>query len=243
MIAAWLFPFRPFRESPLAGFFLKPGEVVPPVTLSLSPPRQPSDLPPVTTAPTQATATEALTAELLRPTKIESAQPRRQKEASQGDKFASRYLSAAAGSGNSAAWTVATTSDQDDSDDVASAIGSALVSGGKELVFPFRNIDAQHSIAADLFRGDRSILSRLHLSRFCSHIVVGRLTTTPFGSIDGLFIVRATLSLRVLTCEGEFVRQFDITEKGGGLNSDAGRQRAIDELKATLPNRVASEIN
>jgi hypothetical protein len=137
-------------------------------------------------------------------------------------------------------WAVLVYGDTD-TDEIASTVSQSLRRAGRDTVTLFRDGATEQTVATDLFRGNASIAAELELAKYCTRILVGRVSALSLGSTDGLTIARASVTFRLLDADGRVLKDLEISEKGGGLTEEAAIARAVDELRAVLPERL-SEI-
>jgi hypothetical protein len=102
--------------------------------------------------------------------------------------------------------------------------------------------DEQHA-APDVFRGSSDFLRDLQPGRFCSRILAGKLSVVRVGATEGITFAKATLSVHILSPTGEALKEFVLTEKGGGEDDSSARRRAIDELLESIPRELPGRIN
>jgi hypothetical protein len=76
-------------------------------------------------------------------------------------------------------------------DDVRAAAAGALRAAGRDTVNLYRDAAAERRAAAELFGGSSQLGRQLRLSRYCTRVLVGRLSTTRLSAEDGLVIAQA----------------------------------------------------
>jgi hypothetical protein len=139
-------------------------------------------------------------------------------------------------------WAVLLFGDQERRDDVLSSVRSALSGGGHDTVSLFRKVSDEQRLAPEFFRGSSDHLRQLDAGRYCSRILTGKLVVVPIGTTEGITIARATLSVRVVSPEGDLLRSFDFAEKGGGEDDSSARRHAVDELIETITRELPAKI-
>lgn len=138
-------------------------------------------------------------------------------------------------------WSVLVFGDQR-AGDVAMSLTDALSNHGKETVVLFRDERVERGVAPDLFRGNSSLLARLDVARYCDHLLVGRVQTSFLGAMEGLIVVRAVLSVRLLDGNGRVMGNFEVMEKGGGHTEEAATENAIVALRNAVPARISEAL-
>lgn len=145
-------------------------------------------------------------------------------------------------SGDTGPWAVILVGDHPERrDDVASWIRSALGGGGHDTVSLFRKVSDEQRIGVSLFRGGVGVLAGFDAGRYCSRILVGKLSVASLGSTEGLTVARATLAVHVLSPAGEMQKAFELAEKGGGVNDETARVNAINELQTVIQRELAAK--
>jgi hypothetical protein len=145
-------------------------------------------------------------------------------------------------SGENGPWAVILIGDHPERrDDVASWVRSALGGGGHDGVSLFRKVSDEQRVGVSLFRGGVGVLSGLDAGRYCSRILVGKLSVASLGSTEGLTIARATLAVHLLSPAGEMQKAFELTEKGGGVNDETAQVNAINELQTVIQRDLAAK--
>lgn len=114
----------------------------------------------------------------------------------------------------------------------------SLRSQGRDTVNLFRSADAEQAVAPALFGGNTSLGAQLHLGTYCTRVLVGRLTTASEPPTDGLAVAQAKITFRLLTPDGNIVREAEFSEKEGGGYESQAVSRAIDSLRASLPDKL-----
>jgi hypothetical protein len=122
--------------------------------------------------------------------------------------------------------------------DLGSAAVQTIGNQGGRTVSLFRDSSSEERFAPELFRGSHSVAARLRLARYCTRLLIGRVTATSLGSLNGLIVARATVSFHLLSADGSIIKQVDVTEKGGGLTDEAAIANAIEELRGSLSQRL-----
>jgi len=140
-------------------------------------------------------------------------------------------------------WAVVVFGEQERRDDVTSSLRSVLGSSGRDTVHLFRKTSDEQRMASDLYRGHRGLFQELQAGRYCSNILVAKLSVTRIGATEGITFANATLSIHVVSPEGEMLKTFELSEKGGGEDDSSARRHAIDELLEALPRELPGKIS
>jgi hypothetical protein len=146
-------------------------------------------------------------------------------------------------SGDRGPWAVIIFGDQDRRDDVSASLRSALGESGHDTVSLFRRVADEQRSAPDVFRGSSDFLRDLQAGRFCSRILVGKLSVVRAGTTEGITFAKATLTVHILSAAGETLKDFVVAEKGGGEDDSSARRHAIDELLESIPRELPGKIN
>lgn len=152
-------------------------------------------------------------------------------------------LSLPRGSGASAPWSVIVFGQQERRDEVGSAVRSALSGSGRDTISIFRKTSDEQRLAPELFRGQHGLFDELQAGQFCSRLLVAKLTVSRIGATEGITFANATLSVRVMSPDGETLKSFDLSEKGGGEDETSARRHAVDELIDALPRQLPEKLN
>ena len=95
-------------------------------------------------------------------------------------------------SGDNGPWVVILVGDHPERrDDVASWVRSALSGGGHDTASLFRKVSDEQRVGVSLFRGGVGVLAGLDAGRYCSRILVGKLSVASLGSTEGLTILHS----------------------------------------------------
>jgi hypothetical protein len=147
-------------------------------------------------------------------------------------------------SGEGGPWAVIVFGDHHERhDDMVSWVRSALGGSGHDTVSLFRSVSDEQRMAGELFRGSSDVLSRLQAGRYCSRILVGKLSVVSLGATEGLYIARATLAVHLLSPTGQILKPFELSEKGGGMDAESAQSKAIDELSDVIQRDLPAKID
>ena len=146
-------------------------------------------------------------------------------------------------SGERGPWAIIIFGDQERRDDVSSSLRSALAESGHDTVSLFRRVADEQRFAPEVFRGSSDFLRELQAGRFCSRILAGKLSVVRVGATEGITFARATLSVHILSPAGEALKDFVLTEKGGGEDDSSASRHAIDGLLESIPRELPGKIN
>ena len=131
---------------------------------------------------------------------------------------------------------------QDRRGDVLSWVRSALAGSGHDTVSLFRKVSDEQRFAPELYRASSETFARLQAERYVSRLLVANLTVVDHGATQGLYVAEAKLNVHLLSPSGEMLKDFELSEKGGGLDSDTAQRNAIDELQAAIQRELPSSI-
>jgi hypothetical protein len=146
-------------------------------------------------------------------------------------------------SGNDGPWSVVIFGGrQDRRSEVQSWVRSALAGSGHDTVSLFRKVSDEQRVAPELYRASSETFATLQAGRYVSKLLVANLTVADRGATQGLYVAEAKLSVHLLSPAGEMLKDFELSEKGGGLDADTAQRNAIDELKDVIQRQLPSSI-
>lgn len=145
--------------------------------------------------------------------------------------------------GGSGPWAVVIYGPQQDRrGDVQSWVRSTLAGAGHDSISLFRRVSDEQRVAPELYRGSNELFESMQAQRFCSRILVGRFAVTTIGTYEGLTTAEAKLAVHVMSPLGEMLKSFELSEKGGGLDEESAKRRAVDELRTVIEADLPASI-
>jgi hypothetical protein len=145
--------------------------------------------------------------------------------------------------GEDGPWTVILFGDAERRDDVLSSVRSTLAQSGHDTVTIFRRTSDEQRLAPALFRGSSDVLAELQAGRYCSRILIGKLTVGRIGATEGITFARAAIAFHLLSTTGDLLKTIEFEEKGGGEDDATARRHAVDELLETVARDLSSRLS
>jgi hypothetical protein len=146
-------------------------------------------------------------------------------------------------SGDDGPWAVVIFSGpQDRRDDVSSWVRDALGGSGHDTISLFRKVSDEQRVAPELFRGSKTRYAELNAGRHCSRLLLAKFSVATVGSFDGLITAEAKIAVHMMSPDGDLLKSFDISERGGGTNDESAHRNAIESLKEIVLRDLPSAI-